>query len=163
MSSIQHGIQSAHCIVDMMRFYELGVPYDVLVGVKQYDMLSDWADNHKTMMVMGGGNAANLQELYDFFNNEDNSFPYGLFREDEQSLNNTLTCVGICLPEIIYESARQLRCNEAHWINYSADVAMPNYSLHVHPTKDNEGPNPVSFTVFDHDLVERLNTYGLAR
>ena len=107
LSSIQVGIQNAHCLVNIGREYddtEL-----TLSGVPAYVDYADWADNHKTMICLNGGNQADLQELGHFFEDESNPYAWSCFYEDEQSLNGCLTCVGIILSERIYETSRIIK------------------------------------------------------
>lgn len=104
ISSIQKGIQSAHLAVDLVRKYATG---SLSAPVKK------WADNHKTMIVLNGGNSAMLADLLQAFEIYDTQaraqhsknlplLPFASFSEDEQSLNSALTCVGCVLPEELY-------------------------------------------------------------
>jgi hypothetical protein len=112
MSSLQKGIQSLHCITDLM------VQYDNVMRSPQEqarkDMLMDWATNHKVVILLNGGNSAGLQEIYDTLasTSPQTTYPYGKFNEDEQSLNNALTCVGVIVPEKIYLLADLIRRKE---------------------------------------------------
>jgi hypothetical protein len=80
-------------------------------------MLHDWATNHKTIIVVNGGMSDvsmlppdntynNLSETFtleaaaELFKSPENTFPWASFYEP--SINNALTCVGIILPEEIY-------------------------------------------------------------
>lgn len=107
LSAVQVGVQNFHCVVDM------GREYDDPELIKQGDLSCmdyvEWADNHKTVVYLNGGNQTSLIELCDFFDNAANSYAWGFFREDEESLNDCMTCVGIILPERIYETAKLLR------------------------------------------------------
>lgn len=104
LSSIQQGIQSAHCIADMFVKYEDW-------GVGQGSTLLDWAKNHKTLICLNGGNAANIREVYHTLQNlcPHLKLPYASFCEDEQSLDGSMTCCGVIVPERIYEAASELR------------------------------------------------------
>lgn len=99
ISSIQKGIQTSHLVSEMSILKNKGTPYN------------DWAKNDKTVVVLNGGNARKLTEIYDaavLFGKEHN-FPVVKFNEDEDSLNGALTAVGILLPENVYEYARLQR------------------------------------------------------
>jgi hypothetical protein len=117
------GIQSAHLLGEMSNsayknfkvLSDTGFDKDdkrtleAVVTMTEKDLLfSTWCENHKTMIVCNGGNAQSLFDLRDFFNDPRNPFPWAYFNEDEQSLNGALTCVGIVLPEEIYEVKKNL-------------------------------------------------------
>lgn len=97
LSSLQQGLQAGHCVS------ELFVQH---VGEKnKSDLVYDWATNHKTMVLLNGGNSGSLQELYDFFEQLKFSgmhLPFVKFHEDQVSLGGALTYVGIIVPEYIY-------------------------------------------------------------
>ena len=91
LSSIQQGIQAAHCLGEMF------------LGHRHNDNFIDWLNEHKTMICLNGGNNANLLALHTLFTNAQNpGYPVAHFREDEQSMAGMLTCVGIIVPEKIY-------------------------------------------------------------
>lgn len=98
LSSIQQGIQSAHCL------HELFLNYPAEPSTLASTKLFDWANNHKTMIVLNGGDSQSLSELYGELVPlaRSGNFPLAKFSEDERSLNNALTCVGIVLPEAVY-------------------------------------------------------------
>jgi hypothetical protein len=98
ISDIQRGIQSAHCISDMH------------VKYKNHgnDLLDKWAKYDKTMIVLNGGYSSHLKELCEIFC-KNKIFPWKYFQESEEALDGALTCVGIILPEYIYESSQLYR------------------------------------------------------
>lgn len=98
LSSIQQGIQAAHALGEMFNQSPYG---DSPVG--RY--LRDWCMNHKTMVLLNGGNSADLRDLWTLLSDERNTqYPIGKFSEDEQSLDGALTCVAIVLPERLYNA-----------------------------------------------------------
>lgn len=105
LSSIQQGIQPAHCIADMFVKYADESP--------QRAMLYDWAGNHKTMVCLNGGNSAGIREIYDVLQELGTvlELPFCKFHEDEQSLDCTMTSCGIVVPQPVYEAAAELRTN----------------------------------------------------
>lgn len=162
LSSIQQGIQSAHVVHDL--FVKYATPNTPVELVKAKE-LYDWATNHKTMVVLNGGNCESLYELVYFLSRGQNPFPWTFFNEDTESLGNALTCVGIVLPESIYEACAALR-RRVYVDGMKPQTAMWNRNILQVPfaeegtLKWNEiGP----FTDWDRDLIERLNTYSLAR
>jgi hypothetical protein len=107
LSGLQRGVQSFHAGHDMSVEYEAGTVQD--------NYYREWAKNHKTVIVLNGGNAASLQNLFEFFHELKAmglEFPFVKFHEDEQSLNGALTSVGIVLTEDIYSTALQARWDE---------------------------------------------------
>lgn len=106
LSSLQQGLQSAHCISDMFLKYQK--------KKAKKEIMYDWAKNHKTMVLLNGGNSLVLEQTFKFFKELKSygmNLPYQLFHEDEQSLNGALTYVGIVVPSEIYELAATLRAN----------------------------------------------------
>lgn len=98
LSSLQKGLQSGHVAVEIM----IGFEKDSTKGKIAFD----WAKNHKTMMLMNGGNTQMLEETYDFFKKlekEGMCLPFAKFYEDRESLNGCITSVGIVVTEEIYE------------------------------------------------------------
>jgi hypothetical protein len=93
LSSIQQGIQAAHCLGELIVNYSLVNP-----------TVNDWLHNHKTIICLNGGNNARLEEFYDFLvrGSYKNSHPYSFFKEDAQSLGGLMTCVGVIIPEEMY-------------------------------------------------------------
>lgn len=108
LSSIQNGIQSAHCLAEMFVAYsrgdDIGYTLPTHPRFKAMNMLFDWAINHKTMVVVNGGNSKNLHDIYLSFNHmcSELEYPYMMFSEDLDSLNRATTCVGVIVPEKIY-------------------------------------------------------------
>ena len=72
-------------------------------------MLEDWAGQHKTVVLLNGGNSNDLIEIHQQLLNETVGYPFGIFYEDQQSLNSAATCVGIVVPEKIYVIAELMR------------------------------------------------------
>lgn len=107
LSSIQQGIQPAHCVADMFIKYS--------DESRQRATLLDWATNHKTMICLNGGNAAGIRETYAQLETfgEALHLPFCNFHEDEQSLDSTMTCCGIVVPEYLYTAAGILRAPTA--------------------------------------------------
>ena len=95
LSSIQQGIQAAHCVAEMMRSENL--------HRERTNMIIDWAHDHKTIICLNGGNNKSLNDFYDLVRYQQ-QFPVAQFHEDQDSLAGMLTCVGIIVPEEIYEA-----------------------------------------------------------
>ena len=95
MSPLQHGLQTAHCVAEM--------------SLQENAYYIDWAENYKTIVILNAINVAGLLELEQVLTSMIIPYPVASFREDEASLNGAITCVGIVLPEQIYEAARLFR------------------------------------------------------
>lgn len=96
LSSIQQGIQPAHMLVDLFTKYT--------VPSIERQTLFDWANHHKTMICLNGGTAGTLRDLLPRIAELATALqlPYGYFCEDEFSLDGTMTCVGLIVPELVY-------------------------------------------------------------
>lgn len=151
LSSLQQGLQTAHVV------HELFNKYKRREGEQQ---LFDWSLNHKTIIILNGGNCATLSDLKLFLDNEGNDFPFESFCEDQQSLNNALTCVGIVLPERIYDAAEKIRSREFVFMEFGSDAygerRLEKKSLPL-------GRLAPCFPAFEVKLIERLNKCGLAK
>lgn len=113
LSSIQQGIQTAHCVANMFVEHEIAdsinsrwIDEKESTEIKQHKLM-DWADHHKVIIVLNGGNNFQLQELYADIEKYANEFilPCSSFQEDEQSLNDTYTCVGVIVPRFVWDSS----------------------------------------------------------
>lgn len=93
LSSIQQGIQAAHCVAEMLM-----QPYSDRRAIMQ-----EWALNHKTLICLNGGNNKSLNDFYDLVRYQ-KQFPVARFHEDQDSMAGMLTCVGIIVPKKIYEA-----------------------------------------------------------
>ena len=111
LSPLQHGLQTAHCVS------ELSCRYGVYS--KRHDMYKKWAEDHKTIIILNGGNAQSLEDTYTRLVSwaDELEFPVVKFHEDERSLNGALTSVACVLPEDWYGA--QLFLDDR--IEYSCD------------------------------------------
>lgn len=96
LSPAQCGVQAVHVCSDMYGKYN----NDAESYPIELSMYNDWATNHKTAVILKGGNCVTLTdswkilEQYAYFLH----LPIHAFHEDA-TLNNALTGVGIILPE----------------------------------------------------------------
>lgn len=94
LSPIQQGIQAAHAIVEYQRLH----------NSRDY---SEWATNHKTILVKNGGTTGpngSLQSILRFI--QKTKTPYATFKEPD--INNALTAIAVlvdynCYNELVYE------------------------------------------------------------
>ena len=149
LSSIQQGIQAAHAQMELfVKYKENIVPNYTSV---QQEFLFDWAKNHKTMVCLNGGNNKDLLEIKELltFNNDNCTYPWSYFCEDEDSLGAVITNVSIVLPEKIYETAAKIRNRE--------------FILTDLKVLDMCGNVIVELTEFEVKLIETLNKCQLAK
>lgn len=132
LSSIQQGIQSAHCMHEMFVHYHT-YPAESKARLAMWD----WAAHHKTMVVLNGGNSAELAEILNTVIQCANEMllPYDAFREDGDSLNGALTCVGVVVPEPIYmynEAIKKIRRDDVEAQKKLAeDFCMLGYDIEL--------------------------------
>ncbi len=117
LSSLQQGLQSAHVIGDL----SVASIHNGSVTEKG-KIFFDWAKNHKTMVLLNGGNSLSLEELFQklkHFEKLGMHLPFAKFHEDEQSLNGALTYVGIVVEQKYYDAAYELRsCSSFDQLSY---------------------------------------------
>ena len=150
LSSIQQGIQAAHVVAEM------GLEYGE--GNCEIDShFLGWARDHKTMVLLNAGYSDEIRSLVDFFGREGNPYPWAFFNEGQDALDGALTCVGIILPEKIYELSKLIRDPDEFKI---IEHRVTTYGDYTSPIDLNE---VWEYTKWEWDLVVRLNQYGLAK
>lgn len=92
LSDLQRGLQTAHLIPELYMKYRFSSSGATLI-------LDAWAYMNKTIIILNGGNQKNLADILHQFQKAGLNYPYAMFQEDDDSLNNALTCVGIIFPE----------------------------------------------------------------
>jgi len=101
LSPIQHGIQTAHCQTAMAEKYRS------TDGVTS-DLYWKWCETPVTICLNGGNYqglldaATAIVECQQNYGDPASAFPFGVFHEDKESLNEMLTNVGVILPEYIW-------------------------------------------------------------
>ncbi len=151
LSSLQVGLQSGHVVADMfVKYQNPGVD-------PKADELLDWAENHKTMILLNGGYSEILRNLIEFFDNSENSYPWGSFHEGKDALDGALTCVGIILPEKIYDTAALIRGRIGQ---EKLDIIQHSGTLKV----ETETETVIRvFNKWEFELLQKLNTFGMAK
>lgn len=100
LSPMQKGIQTGHAAVDLMLKYSSGKLSTLKEFSSQQRMANDWAKDHKTFIVLEGGNSKSLLQTTQII--ADSGFPYETFNEDKNSLNGLHTCTAVILPDFIF-------------------------------------------------------------
>ena len=173
MSSIQQGIQAAHCQMELFaKYQDTGINFinDYEPSIEEYeyqqkvDDLYDWAENHKTMICLSAGNNSQLKEIEELFRQKDNKYPWSYFKEDEDSLGGILTNVAIVLPPEIYDTASKIRSGE-YMLCGNAILEKPiKEFLTIGCSPALQTPNRVmTLTDFEIGLIKILNSCQLAR
>lgn len=157
LSSIQQGIQAAHVVAEMfVRYNDPERPLSVSAQ-QAAAILNTWARDHKTMVLLNAGYGQEIHNLIDFFNDPPNPFPWSAFNEGDDALDGALTCIGIILPEEIYNASKALR---------EGPKGDPMQLLTQAVKGDMTGLDPWNGykpTMWEQELAARLNNYGLAR
>lgn len=143
ISDIQRGIQTAHCISDMHTKYQLE-------SNDCSKILNKWSEYDKTMIVLNGGYSSHLKDIMSIFDDQ-NELPWDSFYESMEALDGTLTCVGIIIPEYIYETAKMFK-------------DMTEEGQNTLLSNDNINFNEKSYknTFIISWLIENLSNYRLA-
>lgn len=102
---IHAGIQSHHSFMEIYNKYKND--RDSI----QFHTMDEWAEDYKTVVVLNGGMQCHLEEMDSFLDNEHNNFPWASFREAKEAANNTMTNVGIILPDSIFKMSRLIANN----------------------------------------------------
>ena len=89
LSGIQKGIQAGHAVVEYSRLAD---------KYRDYYAYFDFADNHKTFILLDGGGSVDMQSR--LLELDDLSIPNATFYEPD--LNNSLSAIAFILPEEIY-------------------------------------------------------------
>lgn len=147
LSSIQNGVQSAHVIHEMFLKYPAGGLFA--------DQLWEWAEDHKTMIVLDGGFAENLRNIERLFNKQPNNYPCAAFEEEYAALEGSITSVGIILPQRVYQTADLIRQGETS-LDKLHDTGMYRFL-------DDPLDTVWYYTKFDLDVIQLLLTHTLAR
>jgi predicted chitinase len=98
LSPIQYGIQTAHVVGEMAQrnaIYRERYPNEPETAFEQ------WCRRDKTIIVLKGGNAREIGNLYYKLDELFQETP-AAFREDEDSLARAFTAVGILIPNMFW-------------------------------------------------------------
>jgi hypothetical protein len=94
---LQKGLQTAHLVSEVFVKY-------MYSSSAQAPITFEWAQNHKTVIILNGGFHGDLISLYETLDPlaEELGLPVVKFHEDEQTMNKMCTTVGIIVPSDIY-------------------------------------------------------------
>jgi len=158
LSSIQQGIQAGHCIAELFTKYQN--------VTQQNKMLFDWAEEHKTMILLNAGHGDALFDISDFLNHIDNPFPHARFNESESALGGVQTVAGIILPDKIYDTAATYRRSRHGWDGITQtrfDHGGITVRRPQHEQKEGAAYTFWELSPWEMELIERLTKFGLAK
>jgi hypothetical protein len=136
LSSIQNGIQPLHVLGEMFTKYTVESP--------QKSALFDWAENHKTVIVLNGGTTDDLIYAGEII--AQSGMPYASFYEP--GISKALTSIGVIVPELCYN-------------NKVDDVSVPIESIFDYIARKSIIEN--EFTEEELALMELLQSLPLAK
>ena len=100
LSDIQKGIQTAHLVHELFTKYAHQDDKQ-----EEYQKLLDWADDHKTIIVLSGNDQDGLENYQTTtipLLARKYRLPYGKFHESKSALNGCMTAVGLVVPDFLY-------------------------------------------------------------
>lgn len=100
LSGLQKGLQTAHAVTELMVNHYLGAPEDA------HQLVINWAIASPTIIIKNGGNHKQLVQLVTFLRK--GKLPYSSFREGKDFLNNSMTAVGVLVPDNYFENEESL-------------------------------------------------------
>lgn len=148
LSSIQNGIQSAHVVAELFYKYQIN---NGSHRSNQYCQLMDWANRHKTMILLNAGYSEELHNLQEFFLSDNNHYPWALFKESQEALDGAFTCIGIILPERIYETAKYCTINNTSPQLLQTGLLGKSIGM------------PNNLSDWECELIQKLYNYPLAK
>ncbi len=169
LSSMAQGIQPLHATVELFNKYTPTTYNDFYMqDERALFMLREWAYNHKTAICLNGGITPNLDDTFNFFNDQNNTYPWAEFCEDE-SLGNLMTSIAIVLPAKIYKMAEYIRKG---WVVYNPNTwhyeILDNPRSPIELTVEEAESfgtlvTHFEYTPYEVDLIALLNRSSLAR
>lgn len=181
LAGLQAGLQSAHTQHELAIKYLASTPYRNLTAdesLREYGARLDrhtdakadyinWANNHKTLILLNGGMASDLIKFKEFLECNSPSYAWASFCEEEAALNGAMTNLGIVLPESMYKYTSQvLEFAKTVWPgNSSVIIDSELYLLSrdeaglIHLSKN--GASIHIYDAFDLDLLGRLSKLRL--
>jgi len=169
LSPLAKGIQTTHSTVEMFVKYtpHNGNNNEVSVNDNEdedaFTILYDWADNHKTEIMLNPGVSGDLENLLYLLQDPTNFYPWTEFHEDEYSLKGVMTAISIVLTEKIYNTAAIIRKAKGA---FAQDINTGRYVCIDTEKTDFETLEIIEsygkFSSFEMELVTVLGQYRLA-
>lgn len=141
LSGVQIGIQTAHAVAE--------------IGMTGSADFITWANDHKTIVCLNGGDHNSLKEMYETFQK------FGCMARsfEEPGLNNAVTAVGVLIPEKIYKAAKAIRERKFTFEDFKF---FPRYATY---TDLPNGETQVDWTYNPEEveLIRIINSCALAK
>lgn len=135
LSDMQKGIQVAHTLSDLYtKYWKNPIPgyYEPNYA---FEKIIEWGIDHQTIIVLNGGFQQDLLFIKYIFECGGDyrktgiiykmTYPWTFFREDEQTMNQMVTCVGIILPDNLANYAKAVRENDQDKIHSLTETLNP--------------------------------------
>lgn len=147
IAGIHAGIQSAHAMSEMFLDYSQR-------RNKAGNLLWDWADRDKTVIVLNGGYQSSLQELCEKLKPLSGTYPWASFCEEQDALNGAMTAVAVVLPEYMYSP---------QYAEVVDLVKLPGYNPPqiANQYRDEMGNTVHSYTQPEKDLITMIKSFRL--
>uniref|UniRef100_A0AAU8GGK4 Hydrolase n=1 Tax=Salmonella phage vB_SEnST11_KE23 TaxID=3161174 RepID=A0AAU8GGK4_9CAUD len=148
IAGIHAGIQSAHAMTEVFLDYPQR-------RNRASNLLWDWADSDKTMIVLNGGYQSSLQELCEKLKPLSGTYPWASFCEEPDALNGAMTAVAVVLPEYMYNP---------QYVEISDLVYRPGVPVMpqvANTYRDEMGNTIHSYTQPEKDLITMIKSFRL--
>lgn len=146
IAGIHAGIQSAHAISEMFLDYSKR-------RNNAGNLLWDWADRDKTVIVLNGGYQSSLQDLCQKLKPLSGTYPWASFCEEQEALNGAMTAVAVVLPEYMY-SPQYIEVDLAKNFVYNGPLIANQY-------RDEMGNTIHNYTQPEKDLITMIKSFRL--
>lgn len=148
IAGIHAGIQSAHAMTEVFLDYSQR-------RNKASNLLWDWADRDKTMIVLNGGYQSSLQAFCEKLKPLSGSYPWAAFCEEWEALNGAMTAVAVVLPEYMYAPQYQ------DVVNLSLQPGKVTTPEIANQYRDEMGNIIHNYTQPEKDLIAMLKSFRL--
>lgn len=147
IAGIHAGIQSAHAMSEMFLDYPQR-------RNNAGNLLWDWADRDKTVIVLNGGYQSSLQELCEKLKPLSGTYPWASFCEEQEALNGAMTAVAVVLPEYMYAP---------QYAEVVDLVKLPGYTPPqiANQYRDEMGNTVHNYTQPEKDLITMIKSFRL--
>ena len=118
------------------------------------NLLWDWADRDKTVIVLNGGYQSSLQELCEKLKPLSGTYPWASFCEEQEALNGAMTAVAVVLPEYMYAP---------QYAEVVDLVKLPGYTPPqiANQYRDEVGNTIHNYTQPEKDLITMIKSFRL--
>lgn len=164
LSSMQQGIQTGHCSVELvMKYLQNGNPFDKSISDDQVELVRKWADTYKTYIILNGGDYDGTSRLDPLV--ASSGFPFARFFESEGALKGLQTCIGVVLPECVFNAkpGTILIDEDGEEVDEDGEPV----TAFIYEKLDDEGRIDLRLTYTkEHELypfIEALKSCGLAK